>query len=270
MDLQTLFSVKDKVVVVTGGGSGIGLMISQGFVKNGSRVYIVARKHNVLEKAAQELTAQGTGKCISLVCDLRDAAQIKQLTEKLAELEPRGIDVLVNNSGASWGPGFIESYPDIAWEQLLTLNTQRVFTLTQQLFPQLEKRASIETPARVINIGSIYGIITPYFLSPAYSASKAAVHHLSKVLAAHLGPRNITVNAVAPGPFETHMMKATLDAHYEDIVSSVPLGRIGQPGDMAGICIFLASAAGSYVNGTVIPVDGGIVIANGKYSHADN
>ncbi|KAJ2285070.1 hypothetical protein IW141_005939 [Coemansia sp. RSA 355] len=239
MDLQTLFSVKDKVVVVTGGGSGIGLMISQGFVKNGSRVYIVARKHN-------------------------------QLTEKLAELEPRSIDVLVNNSGASWGPGFIESYPDIAWEQLLTLNTQRVFTLTQQLFPQLEKRASKETPARVINIGSIYGIITPYFLSPAYSASKAAVHHLSKVLAAHLGPRNITVNAVAPGPFETHMMKATLDAHYEDIVSSVPLGRIGQPGDMAGICIFLASAAGSYVNGTVIPVDGGIVIANGKYSHADN
>ncbi|KAJ2284776.1 hypothetical protein IW139_006474 [Coemansia sp. RSA 353] len=234
MDLQTLFSVKDKVVVVTGGGSGIGLMISQGFVKNGSRVYIVARKHN------------------------------------LAELEPRSIDVLVNNSGASWGPGFIESYPDIAWEQLLTLNTQRVFTLTQQLFPQLEKRASKETPARVINIGSIYGIITPYFLSPAYSASKAAVHHLSKVLAAHLGPRNITVNAVAPGPFETHMMKATLDAHYEDIVSSVPLGRIGQPGDMAGICIFLASAAGSYVNGTVIPVDGGIVIANGKYSHADN
>ncbi|KAJ2496293.1 hypothetical protein GGH96_005932, partial [Coemansia sp. RSA 1972] len=198
-----------------------------------------------------------------------DAAQIKQLTDKLAELEPRGIDVLVNNSGASWGSESLESYPDKAWEQLLTLNTQRVFTLTQLLLPQLEKRASKETPARVINIGSIYGITVPDFLMPAYSASKAAVHHLSKELAAHLGPRNITVNAVAPGPFETQMMKATLDAHYSAIVSSIPLGRIGQPGDIAGICIFLASAAGSYVNGTVIPVDGGIVIANGKYSHAD-
>ncbi|KAJ1756742.1 hypothetical protein LPJ77_003415 [Coemansia sp. RSA 2523] len=269
MDSQTLFSVKDKVVVVTGGGSGIGLMISQGFVKNGSRVYIVARKQNVLEKAAQELTAQGTGKCIPLVCDLQDAAQIKQLTEKLAELEPRGIDVLVNNSGANWGSESLESYPDKAWAKVLTLNTQRVFTLTQLLLPQLEKRASKESPARVINIGSIDGVRVPNLITPAYSASKAAVHHLSKVLAAHLGPRNITVNAVAPGPFESHMMKATLDAQYEAIVSSVPLGRIGQPGDMAGICIFLASAAGSYINGTVIPVDGGIVIANGSYSHAN-
>ncbi|KAI9470129.1 short chain dehydrogenase/reductase family [Coemansia mojavensis] len=267
MDVQSLFSVKNKVVVVTGGGSGIGLMISQGFVRNGAKVYITSRKASVLEKAAQELTSQGPGQCIALPCDLQDYKQVKQLASKLDELEPKGLDILINNSGANWGTQKLEDYPDAAWTKVLTLNTQRVFTLSQLLLPMLEKRASHQDPSRIINVGSIDGIRTPDLITPAYSASKAAVHHLTKVMAAHLGPRNITCNAIAPGPFESHMMKATLKAQYQKIISSVPVGRIGCPEDMAGVCLFLASSAGSYVNGTVIPVDGGIVIANGVYNH---
>ncbi|KAJ2350365.1 hypothetical protein GGF43_004299 [Coemansia sp. RSA 2618] len=262
MDVSELFSVKDKVVVVTGGGSGIGLMISQGFVKNGAKVYIVARKAKVLEKAASELTQMGPGTCIPIVCDLQDYAQTQSLASKLAEAEPDGLDVLVNNSGATWGTDTLEEYPDKAFTKLLTLNVQRVFTLTQLLLPLLEKRAG----GTVINIGSVDGLKVPALVTPAYSASKAAVHHLTRVLAAQLGPRNITVNAVAPGPFESHMMKATLESMHDVIVSRIPLRRIGSPGDMAGACLYLASKAGSYVNGTVIPVDGGLVIGNQQYA----
>ncbi|KAJ2081155.1 hypothetical protein H4R24_002538 [Coemansia sp. RSA 988] len=268
MDSQALFSVKNKVVVVSGGGSGIGLMITTGFVKNGAKVYITSRKAKVLEQVAEELTQMGPGKCIPLSCDLQNLDQVELLSKSLAEKEPQGIDVLINNSGANWGEKSLEAFPDNAWSKVLTLNTQRVFTLTQKLLPLLDKRATPECPSTIINIGSIDGIRVTNLITPAYSASKAAVHHLTKVLAAHLGPRNITVNAIAPGPFESHMMAQTLKVRYNSIVSGVPLGRIGKPSDMAGVCIFLASSAGSYVNGAVIPVDGGSVVANRSYNHA--
>ncbi|KAJ2850484.1 hypothetical protein IWW36_001864 [Coemansia brasiliensis] len=256
MLVSELFSVKNKVVLVTGGGSGIGLMISRGFVRNGAKVYIASRKGKVLEKAAQELTQEGPGECIALPCDLQDYSQVRQLSDKLYSSEPDGIDVLVNNSGATWGSPSIEEYPDSAFTKVLTLNVQRVFTLTQLLVPLLEKRGQRE-PARVINVGSIDGISVPALVTPAYAASKAAVHHLTRVLGSLLGPRNITCNAVAPGPFESHMMKATLEMFHDVIVERIPLRRIGRPQDIAGICIYLASSAGAYINGAVIPVDGG-------------
>ncbi|KAJ1726946.1 hypothetical protein LPJ61_004855 [Coemansia biformis] len=262
MDVSTLFSVRGKVAVVTGGGSGIGLMITKGLVQNGARVYITSRKQKVLDKVASELTELGPGECVAIACDLQSYDQTQRLAARLAELEPRGIDVLVNNSGANWGEHSVEAYPDAAWSKVLTLNTQRVFTLTQLLLPLLEMRASAESPARVINVGSIDGIRVPTLITPAYSASKAAVHHLTKVMAAHLGLRHITVNAIAPGAFESHMMAQTLSTLRDSIVSAVPLGRIGNPTDMAGVCLFLASSAGAYVNGAVIPVDGGTIVAN--------
>ncbi|KAI8318652.1 rhamnolipids biosynthesis 3-oxoacyl-reductase [Martensiomyces pterosporus] len=269
MDIQSLFSVKDKVVVVTGGGSGIGLMISTGFVKNGAKVYITSRKAAVLEKAARELTAIGPGKCIPLPCDLQDLKQATKLAETIAELEPQGVDVLVNNSGANWAEDSIAKYPDSAWTKVLGLNLQRVFTLTQLLLPLLEKKATKQDPSSVINIGSIDGLRTTDLITPAYSASKAAVHHLTRVLAANMGGKNVTVNAVAPGPFESHMMAHTLKTQYNKIVKGIPLGRIGNPRDMAAICILLASRGGSYVNGAVIPVDGGAIVANRDYNHAN-
>ncbi|KAJ1849088.1 hypothetical protein LPJ73_003817 [Coemansia sp. RSA 2703] len=266
MDIQSLFSVKDKVVVVTGGGSGIGLMISTGFVKNGAKVYITSRKAQVLTKTAEALNAMGPGSCIPLACDLQDYAQTQELASKLASLEPQGINVLVNNSGATWGENNLADYPDKAWTKLMTLNVQRVFTLTQLLLPLLEKKASKTDPASVVNIGSIDGLKVPALITPAYAASKAAVHHLTRVLAANLGEKNITVNAIAPGPFQSHMMKATLESAHDVIVSRIPLRRIGSPEDMAASCIYLASRGGAYVNGVVITVDGGSIIGNQPYT----
>ena len=165
--------------------------------------------------------------------------------------------MLVNNAGATWGAPLME-FPESAWDKVLDLNLKSPFFLTRALLPQLELAASDDDPARVINIGSIDGLRVPALPTYSYSASKAAVHMLTKVLAKELGPKRITVNAIAPGPFESKMMAATLDAFGDAIAASAPLGRIGRPDDMAGTAVFLASRAGSYVTGAIIPVDGGI------------
>jgi NAD(P)-dependent dehydrogenase (short-subunit alcohol dehydrogenase family) len=200
-----LFSLENKVALVTGGSRGIGLMI---------------------------------------------------LAAEFAQREP-SLDILVNNAGANWGAPLAE-YPDEAWDKVLGLNVKGVFALTRALLPQLEAAASDDDPARVINIGSIDGLQVPALETYAYSASKAAVHHLTRVLAKKLSGSRITVNAVAPGPFESKMMAATLETFGEAIAKDCPMGRIGRPDDMAGVAIYLASRAGAYVTGAVIPVDGGI------------
>jgi NAD(P)-dependent dehydrogenase (short-subunit alcohol dehydrogenase family) len=164
----------------------------------------------------------------------------------------------VNNAGANWGEDY-ETFPDKAWDRVLDLNVKGVFHLTRALTPALAEAARPGDPSRVINIGSVDGLHVPGLETYSYSASKAAVHQLTKVLARKLAPRQITVNAVAPGPFESKMMAATLDAFGDAIRSTIPLRRIGEPDDMAGIAIFLASKAGSYLTGTVIPVDGGLI-----------
>jgi NAD(P)-dependent dehydrogenase (short-subunit alcohol dehydrogenase family) len=165
----------------------------------------------------------------------------------------------VNNAGANWGAP-LEEYPDAAWDKVLALNVKAVFQLTRACLPQLEAAASAADPARVINTGSIDGLHVPLLETYAYSASKAAVHHLTRVLAMKLAPKHITVNAIAPGPFESKMMAETLQRFGDAIKAGCPLGRIGEPEDMAGVAIYLASRAGSYLTGTVIPVDGGITV----------
>ena len=252
--MKNLFSVEGKVVLVTGGSRGIGRMIAHGFAANGSKVYISARKAEACEETAAELSKQGT--CIALPADLSSEAGCSQLASEIASREP-ALHVLVNNAGANWGAPIAE-YPDAAWDKVLALNVKGVFHLTRRLLPQLEKAASPEDPARVINVGSIDGIQVPDLETYAYSASKAAVHHLTRVLAKKLAPRSVTVNAIAPGPFESKMMAETLQRFGELIVKSCPLGRIGTPEDMAGVAIYLASRAGAYLTGAVIPVDGGI------------
>jgi len=252
--LKNLFSVEGKVALVTGGSRGIGLMIARGFVENGAKVYVASRKAEECAKVAQELSAHGT--CHGIAADLGTQDGAKKLAAEIAQRESK-LDVLVNNAGANWGAPITE-YPDSAWDKVLALNVKGVFHLTVACLPLLEKAATAADPARVINIGSIDGIQVPLLDTYAYSASKAAVHHMTKVLAMKLAPQHITVNAVAPGPFESKMMAATLDRFKDAIVASCPLGRIGEPEDMAGIAIYLASRAGAYVTGTVIPVDGGI------------
>ena len=170
--------------------------------------------------------------------------------------------MLVNNSGSNWGAPYSE-YPDSAWTRVLTLNLTRVFTITQALTPLLEAATRNATsPSRIINIGSVDGLRVPSLETFAYSASKAGLHHLSRVLANHLGKRNITSNVIAWGPFESKMMAQTLKDFGDAITEGIPLGRIGTPQDVAGTCLFLASRAGAYVNGATITLDGGSVIGS--------
>jgi len=254
IDVATLFDLKDKVILVTGGSRGIGLMIARGYVEAGATVYISSRKKEVCDAVAAELSKVGT--CVSLPADISDQTGIDALVTALTARE-KHLDVLVNNAGAAWGEP-IESYPEDGFAKVMDLNVKSLFFLTQKLLPMLE--AAADKPARVINIGSIDGIQVPFTPTYAYTASKAAVHHLTHHLAVHLGPRGIGVNAIAPGPFESKMTAWLLDNHKETIEKGCPLGRIGAPKDMAGVAIFLASRAGAYLNGTVIPVDGGIHI----------
>jgi NAD(P)-dependent dehydrogenase (short-subunit alcohol dehydrogenase family) len=252
--VKNLFSIEGKTAVVTGGSQGIGLMVARGYVEAGAKVYISSRKKDVCDRVAAELSALGT--CISVPANLSTEAGAKALAQEIAQREPV-LHILVNNAGANWGAPLAE-YPDSAWDKLLALNLKAPFFLTRALLGLLEKGARPGDPARVINIGSIDGLQVPRLETYAYSASKAGVHHMTRVLARALAPHGITVNAVAPGPFQSKMMAVTLERFRDIIVASCPLGRIGEPDDMAGVAIYLASRAGAYLTGAVIPVDGGI------------
>jgi NAD(P)-dependent dehydrogenase (short-subunit alcohol dehydrogenase family) len=252
--MTDLFSIEGKVALVTGGSRGIGSMIARGYAEAGARVYISSRKAEACEEAAAELSKVGTA--VALPADLATEAEANRLAAELGEREP-ALHILVNNAGANWGAPIAE-YPDSAWDKVLALNVKAIFHLTRALIPRLEAAARAEDPARVINIGSIDGLTVPALETYAYSASKAAVHHMTRVLAKKLAPSKITVNAVAPGPFQSKMMAATLERFGDMIASQCPMGRIGEPDDMAGVAIYLASRAGAYVTGAVIPVDGGI------------
>jgi len=229
-------------------------MIARGYAENGARVYVSSRDADACAAVAAELSKVGT--CVAIPGDLAKPAEVKRVAAELAAREP-ALHILVNNAGANWGAP-LEEYPDAAWDKVLALNVKSVFHLTVALLPQLAAAATPDDPARVINIGSIDGIQVPALETYAYSASKAAVHQLTRVLARKLASRDITVNAVAPGPFESKMMAATLEKFRDGLVKTIPRKRIGEPEDMAGVAIYLASRAGAYLTGAVIPVDGGI------------
>jgi NAD(P)-dependent dehydrogenase (short-subunit alcohol dehydrogenase family) len=256
MDTDALFSVSGKVAVVTGGSRGIGLMIAEGLVSAGAKVYISSRKAAVCDAAAEQLRALGS--CVSIPADLSTKAGCDELAAVIGEHEER-VHILVNNAGATWGAPLLE-YPDDAWDKVLATNVKAVFNLTTALMTQLCAAADADDPARVINIGSIDGIRVPAMEAYAYAASKAGVHMLTRQLAHRLARDHITVNAIAPGPFRSKMMAFVLDAEggEEMVASSVPLRRIGRAEDAAGAVIFLASRAGSYLTGAVIPLDGGL------------
>ena len=252
--MKNLFSVEGKVALVTGGSRGIGYMIARGYVENGATTYITARKADACEAAAKELSA--FGRCISIPCDVSTSEGVKQLSKALLEREPK-LDILVNNAGANWAEP-IDVFAESGWDKVMDVNLKSVFFLTRELLPALRAAGTKEDPARVINIGSIDGLHVPGLETYAYSSSKAAVHHLTRVLARRLAGEHVNVNAVAPGPFESKMMAATLKNFGDAIARAVPRGRIGEPEDMAGVAIYLASRASAYVTGTVIAVDGGL------------
>jgi NAD(P)-dependent dehydrogenase (short-subunit alcohol dehydrogenase family) len=259
IDVSSLFSLSGKVALVTGGSRGIGSMIAEGFLQAGARVYISSRKKEACDRAAQELSSLGP--CDSLPADVASAEGRASLVEALQAREER-LHILVNNAGTTWGAPYGE-YPDAAFDKVLGLNVTAPFALTRDLTPMLEKAATAEDPARVVNTGSVAGLRADQLIGVgtyAYSASKAALHQLTWSLAKELGPRHITVNAIAPGFFESKMTAEVLRQFGKAIAAASPLGRIGRPEEMAGIAIYLTSRAGAYTNGAVIPVDGGTIL----------
>jgi NAD(P)-dependent dehydrogenase (short-subunit alcohol dehydrogenase family) len=258
--VSELFDVSGKSALVTGGSRGIGLMIARGLVQAGARVIVSSRKSADVQAAAQELSA--LGECHAIPGDIATAEGALALAGATRE-RFGSLDILVNNAGAVWGAP-LEEFPAAGWEKVLHTNVEGVFHLTVALLDALRAAATPAAPARVINIGSIDGLRTPGVDNYSYSASKAAVHMLTRHLAKRLASDHITVNAIAPGPFESKMMAFALEnpETREAIERSVPLGRIGHPDDVAGLTLFLASRAGAYMTGTVIPLDGGITGCN--------
>ena len=252
--MKDLFDVSGKVALVTGGSRGIGEMIAEGYVVNGVRTYISARKAEACDATAARLSEKG--ECISVPADLSTTEGIAGLAKEIKDREDK-LDILVNNAGATWGAP-IEDFPESGWDKIMTINVKSPFFLAQALLPLLEASASPEDPARIIMVGSVDGLNVNRLPTFPYGPSKAAIHHLARTLAAHLAGRHITCNAIAPGLFPSKMTAATIQ-----IVAGTPLKRVGKPDDMAGIAIYLASRAASFVTGVVIPVDGGLTGAKG-------
>lgn len=264
MQFNDLFSIKGKTALVTGGSRGIGEMIAAGFLANGAKVYISARKADVCAATANRLSEAYGGECIALTADLSQLAGVESLTKQLSEREST-LDILVNNAGASWGAP-LELFPEVGWDKVMDTNVKGVFFLTQKLLPLLRQAARAISPARVINIGSVDGIKAATFDSFSYGASKAAVHHLTRFMAAHLTKEHILFNAIAPGPFPTWMLSTgvgfggeTENVDWQLVGKHNPSGRVGTAQDIAGLAIFLCSRAGEYVVGQTIACDGGVV-----------
>ena len=263
--MKNLFSIEGKVALITGGSRGIGEMIAAGFLANGAKVYISSRKAEVCVATAKRLQKEYGGECISVPADLSNLDGINALANQISQED--NLDILVNNAGASWGEP-IDEYSEQGWDKVMDTNVKGVFFLTQKLLPLLRKSGDAEDPSRVINIGSIDGIKTGLFDAFSYGPSKAALHHLTRVLAASLVKENIIVNAIAPGPFPTWMLSTgvggggDVDIDWSSIGDTNPRGRVGTPEDIAGLAIFLSSRAGAYTVGQTITCDGGVVASS--------
>jgi NAD(P)-dependent dehydrogenase (short-subunit alcohol dehydrogenase family) len=249
-----LFGVAGKTVLVTGGSKGIGAAIAEAFVRAGSRVYICSRDLDSGKALAEALKPYGS--CTPFACNIASDDDRRRFAAQFRSMAAR-LDVLINNAGALWAAP-IEEYPESGWDKVFDLNVRGTFFLIKELLPMLEAAASPEDPARIINIGSVNALHVPAHDTYAYTASKAALHHLTRHLAARLASRHIVVNVIAPGQFPSKMLKGVVERKgLEAVVGNIPLGRLANASDMAGAAIYLASKAGAYVTGAVIPVDGG-------------
>ncbi|MDG2270851.1 MAG: SDR family NAD(P)-dependent oxidoreductase [Halioglobus sp.] len=252
--MKNLFDVSGKVAVVTGGSRGIGAMIARGFVENGVKTYITARKEEELHATAAELGA--VGECIAIPSDLSKVGGVAAFAAAVSAAEDK-VHILVNNAGATWGAD-IDVFPESGWDKTMNLNVKSLFFLTQKLLPALRSAGSQDDPARVINIGSINGITHPHMNNYAYSASKAAVHHLTRHLGADLARQGINVNGIAPGFFPSKMTAHLLE-YESEMGAAFPCGRLGNAEDAAGTALYLSARASAWLTGHTIVLDGGAV-----------
>ena len=256
--MRNVFSLEGRTALVTGGSRGIGRMIAEGFIAQGAKVYISARKAQACLETAEQLSADG-GQCVALPQDISTVEGAKALAEAVSAREGGRLDILVNNAGAAWGADF-ESFPESGWDKVMDLNLKSPFFLLQALHGALAAAASAEQPAKVINIASIDGIALNPLETYSYHASKAALIYLTRRLAARLVRDNIVVNAIAPGAFASEMNRAARD-QSERVAEHIPSGRIGRDEDMASAAIYLAARSGDYVVGSTLVVDGGVALA---------
>jgi len=254
--MEDLFSVRGKVAVVTGGSGGIGRMIAEGLVKNGVKIYITARNEERLNAAVAELSMHG--ECVGIPSNLSTIAGVELFATSFSQHEDK-LDILVNNAGAAWGAD-IDAFPENGWDKVMDLNIKSMFFLTQKLLSLLRKAGTFNDPARVLNIGSINGITHNHSRNYSYSASKAAVHHLTKHLGADLAGNFVNVNCIAPGIFPSKMTASMLQEEAA-VVAGIPRGRMGTPEDAAGAAIFLCSRASAWMTGHTLVLDGGQVAA---------
>jgi len=275
-DFPGIFSLKGKVVVVTGGSRGLGLHAASGFLQAGaSKVYITSRKVAACETSVAALNklpnlAPGA-KAISVPADSAKIEGVQHLVDEVGKTTDH-VDILFANAGATWGAPF-DSHPDDAFAKVMDLNVKSVFNTIRLFAPLLQKKATIDDPSRVIITASVAGIGIGSLGKNAtfgYSASKAAVIHLTKNLAVELGPRHILTNAIAPGFFPSKMASELikLTGGVEGLAAKNPSKRLGKPEDIAGLVVFLSSRASSHINGATITVDGGEVWARGGMADA--
>ncbi len=252
--LNELFGVSDKSVLITGGSRGIGRAMAEAFVKAGARVYVCSRDPESCHETAKELSAFGS--CTALACNVSSADDRQRLAEEFAKHE-KSLNVLINNAGAVWAAPLAD-YPESGWDKVFDLNVKGTFFLIKELVPLLAAGGTAEDPARIINVGSIDAFHIPRHETYAYSSSKAALHQLTLHLAHQLAPKHISANIIAPGLFPSKMLASSIEKQgLEELVAPIPLKRLTAPADMSGAAIYLASKAGAYVTGAVVPVDGG-------------
>lgn len=253
--MNDLFSLSGKTALVTGGSRGIGFGIAAELLRAGARVLVCARREEELQAAAAELGEHGD--VAALTADLSTLAGVDALVGAVGE-QTDVLHVLVNNAGATWGAP-VDDFPEAGWDKVMALNVKAPHYLTTGLLPLLRAAASAEDPARVINIGSIDGLLAPLMDNYPYGASKAAITHLTRHLARRLAPEHILVNTIAPGLFPSKMSAVIIDTPEiaEAAMSSIPLRRPGRLEEIGGTAVWLASRAGGYTTGATIVVDGG-------------